>query len=86
MTAPRPGRTFEYTFVRLGDARGSAIFGVAGKARKEYEELVHQHARDGWRLVQIFAPAIAAFDAARYVELVFERELVADAAAGAPSR
>ena len=34
----------------------------------------HEHARDGWRLVQIFAPGVAAFGAAKYYELIFERE------------
>jgi hypothetical protein len=71
--------TFEYEFVRLGEYRGSALFGVQDKARKGYEDVVHEHARDGWRLVQIFAPGVAAFGAARYYELIFERP-VAEAA------
>jgi hypothetical protein len=40
---------------------------------------VHEHARDGWRLVQIFAPGVAAFGAAKYYELIFERERAGDA-------
>jgi hypothetical protein len=40
---------------------------------------VHEHARDGWRLVQIFAPGVAAFGAAKYYELIFERERAQDA-------
>ena len=36
---------------------------------------MHQHARDGWRLVQIFAPGVAAFGAAKYYEFIFEREV-----------
>jgi Domain of unknown function (DUF4177) len=39
--------------------------------------IVHEHARDGWRLVQIFAPGVAVFGAAKYYELIFERELPA---------
>lgn len=66
--------TFEYKFVRIGEYRGSAIFGVQDKARKRYEPVVHEHASQGWRLVQIFAPGTAAFGAARYYELIFERE------------
>jgi hypothetical protein len=66
--------TYEYKFVRLGDDRGSAWFGVSDKARGAYEDAVHEHARDGWRLVQIFAPGVAAFGAAKYFELIFERE------------
>jgi Domain of unknown function (DUF4177) len=37
--------------------------------------IVHEHARDGWRLVQIFAPGVAAFGAAKYYELILEREM-----------
>jgi Domain of unknown function (DUF4177) len=73
------GKSFEYKFVRLGEHAGSAFFGVQDKARNAYEEVVHEHTRDGWRLVQIFAPGVAAFGAARYYELIFERERAEDA-------
>jgi hypothetical protein len=69
---------YEYKFVRLGEYAGSALFGVSDKARNAYEDLVHEHARDGWRLVQIFAPGVAAFGAAKYYELIFERERAED--------
>jgi hypothetical protein len=75
------GKSYEYKFVRLGEYRGSAWFGVSDKARSAYEDVVHEHARDGWRLVQIFAPGVAAFGAAKYYELVFEREHVEHATA-----
>jgi len=65
---------YEYKFIRVGESRGSAFFGVQDKARKSYQGVVHEHAGDGWRLVQIFAPGVAAFGAAKYYELIFERE------------
>ncbi len=65
---------YEYKFVRIGEYGGSALFGVRDKDRKDYEYVVHDHAKDGWRLVQIFAPGVAAFGAARYYEFIFERE------------
>jgi hypothetical protein len=65
--------TYEYKFVRVGEYRGSALFGVRDREREAYQEVVHAHARQGWRLVQIFAPGTAAFGAARYYELIFER-------------
>jgi hypothetical protein len=65
---------YEYKFVRTGEYGGSALFGVRDKDRKDYEHIVHEHAKDGWRLVQIFAPGVAAFGAARYYEFIFERE------------
>jgi hypothetical protein len=42
---------------------------------------VRGHARDGWRLVQIFAPGVAAFGAAKYYEVIFERERTEDTTA-----
>jgi hypothetical protein len=73
------GTTYQYKFVRLGDNRGSAWFGASDNARNAYEDVVHEQARDGWRLVQIFAPGVAAFGAAKYYELIFERERAEDA-------
>jgi Domain of unknown function (DUF4177) len=75
------GQLYEYKFVRLGEYAGSALFGVSDKVRNAYEDVVHEHARDGWRLVQIFAPGVAAFGAAKYYELIFERERAKDATA-----
>lgn len=64
---------FEYKFVRLGEG----ILSAKSEARNGYQELVRQHARDGWRLVQIFAPGIGAYGAAKYYELILEREIPA---------
>ena len=64
---------YEYKFVRVGEYRGSAVFGVRDSDRETYQDVVHEQAREGWRLVQIFAPGTAAFGAARYYELIFER-------------
>jgi hypothetical protein len=61
--------TYEYKFVRLGEG----YMGVRKEARQTYQEVVQQHARDGWRLVQIFAPGIGGHGAAKYYEAIFER-------------
>jgi hypothetical protein len=66
---------YEYKFVRIGEGPSSAFFGVRDKDRNAYETIVHEYADDGWRLVQIFAPGVAAFGAAKYYEMIFEREL-----------
>jgi hypothetical protein len=70
---------YEYRFVRIGEYGGSSLFGVRDSERNKYEQVVHEHARDGWRLVQIFAPGTAAFGAARFYELIFERPWPEDA-------
>ncbi len=66
--------TYEYKFVRLGESRGSTIFGVRAGQVEAYQSVVHEHAQQGWRLVQVFAPGMALYGAAKYFELIFERE------------
>jgi len=61
---------YEYKFVRLGEGWMHA----KSAATQGYQSVVHQHARDGWRLVQVFAPGIGVYGAAKYYELIFEKE------------
>ena len=62
---------FEYKFERLGEG----WMGVRSEAKHKYRDVIEQHARDGWRLVQIFAPGIGAYGCAKYYELIFERRV-----------
>ena len=62
---------FEYKFVRLGEG----WLGANRKATQSYQAQIQEHARDGWRLVQIFAPGVGAYGAAKYYELILERPL-----------
>ncbi len=64
-------RRYEYKFVRLGEGWLS----VRRAGSEHYQEMVHQYAQEGWRLVQIFAPGTGAYGAAKYYELVLEREV-----------
>ena len=61
---------YKYKFVRLGEG----WIGVRKEARDSYQEIIHDHARQGWRLVQIFAPGTGGYGMAKYFELIFERE------------
>ncbi len=69
---PRTDIRYEYKFIRLGEGWTKA----KTEAREGYQQAIHEHARDGWRLVQIFAPGIGAYGAATYYELILERELL----------
>lgn len=60
---------YEYKFVRIGEG----WLGVKKQALQEYRQAVDQYAREGWRLVQIFAPSIGAYGMAKYLELILER-------------
>ena len=45
------------------------------KATQTYQDEVARHAREGWRLVQIFAPAMGVQGYAKFFELILEREV-----------
>jgi hypothetical protein len=61
-------KKYEYTFVRLK-------ISLLGK-EPDYKKVVLEHAKEGWRLVQVFAPT-STREASRYFyELIFEREAV----------
>ncbi|MCP5519172.1 MAG: DUF4177 domain-containing protein [Verrucomicrobiales bacterium] len=60
---------YEYKHVRMGEG----WFGVRKQALDEYPRVVEEHARDGWRLVQVFAPGVGPYGKATYLELIFER-------------
>lgn len=60
---------YEYLFVRVGEGWLAA----SSAAEREYQRIIRDHARDGWRLVQIFAPSMGAYGASKYYEVVLER-------------
>ncbi|HEX9794230.1 MAG TPA: DUF4177 domain-containing protein [Planctomycetota bacterium] len=60
---------FEFKFVRLGEGWLAA----RKKGISSYQAEVHAHAKDGWRLAQVFAPSMGAYGASKYFELIFER-------------
>ena len=45
------------------------------KPTEDYQAIINNHAEDGWRFVQIFAPAIKGYGSAAYFEIIFERPL-----------
>jgi hypothetical protein len=54
---------------RVGLAAPSA------SAQESYQDVVHEHARQGWQLVPIFAAGTAVYGHAAFYELIFERPL-----------
>jgi len=45
------------------------------KVKQDYHKIVEEHAKQGWRLVQIFAPSTGAGGNVGFIELIFEREI-----------
>ncbi len=60
---------YEYEIVR----HGAGWLQVKKAARTDYEEIIHDYARRGWRLVQVFAPSIGTYGTSKYFDLIFER-------------
>ena len=63
--------TYEYDIVRI-EKKG--ILNV--RLEEDYREIVQQKAREGWRLVQIFAPPIEGYGVMKFADLIFERKSV----------
>ena len=59
---------FEYKFVKV-----EMKYEFMGRAKpaEDYQEIIQNHASEGWRLVQIFAPSIGATGMAEFYEIFF---------------
>ena len=62
---------YEYKFVKISLSSGFLV----KKPKDDYQEIIREHAKHGWRLVQIFAPAISGYGIAKFYELIFERPI-----------
>jgi hypothetical protein len=60
---------YDYKFVRV-DLKSSFR---TDTPKDDYQKIVQEHGREGWRLLQIFAPATSGTGWASYFELIFER-------------
>ncbi|KXZ22461.1 DUF4177 domain-containing protein [Bacillus nakamurai] len=58
----------EYEFVKV------ELSSMRRRPKENYQEIIHQYAKQCWRLVQIFAPSIDGYGAAAYFEIIFERD------------
>ncbi|CAM3570141.1 MULTISPECIES: DUF4177 domain-containing protein [Saccharibacillus] len=58
---------YEYKFVKV------ELSSFKRDPKEPYHDIVHQYAAEGWRLNQIFAPAISGYGIATFYELIFER-------------
>ncbi|KKB37717.1 DUF4177 domain-containing protein [Bacillus thermotolerans] len=41
---------------------------------EDYHAVIHEHEKEGWELVQIFAPGIKGYGTPSFFELIFKRE------------
>jgi hypothetical protein len=60
---------YDYKFVRVELNSGLRI----DTPKNDYRKIIQDHGKEGWRLLQIFAPATSGTGWASYFELIFER-------------
>ncbi len=59
---------YEYRFIKV-DLSGFATL----KPKENYHGIIEEHAKDGWRLVQVFSPAVGTGGFSKYFEIILER-------------
>ena len=62
---------YEYKFISVG----KGFLWANSRAEKEYKEIIHEHTKKGWRLVQIFAPSTGFYGYSKYFEIILEKEI-----------
>ena len=60
---------YEHTFVKVELSHGLKI-----KPKEDYHDIVYKYEKEGWELVQIFAPGTKQYGIAAYFELIFKRK------------
>ncbi|WP_268527518.1 DUF4177 domain-containing protein [Bacillus vallismortis] len=44
------------------------------RPKEDYQQIIHDYAKEGLKFIQIFAPSINGYGAAAYFEMIFERD------------
>ena len=65
----------EYKFVTVAMKTKMHLLVVRSAPEEDYHQIIHQHAKEGWRLVQVFAMATVGYGGVENIELIFEREV-----------
>lgn len=60
---------YEYKFVKVK----LSVFKL--KPEEDYQAMVNNHAKEGWRLIQVLTPPTVAYGTVGYYEFVFERQI-----------
>lgn len=58
----------EYKFERIELSKWN------GQPKKDYQDIIHQNANDGWKLIQIFAPSLNSDGTSAFFDIIFEKE------------
>lgn len=60
----------EYKFEKV------KVKGLPGLYQKitDYQQVIHDRAKEGWELVQVFTPPISLYGGAGFIEIIFARD------------
>ncbi|WP_017150549.1 DUF4177 domain-containing protein [Bacillus bingmayongensis] len=64
---------YEYKFVKV-ELKGN-ILNINLESKRDYREIIKEHAENGWKLSQIFSPGTFEYGSLEYFELIFERKI-----------
>ncbi|MFD1019159.1 DUF4177 domain-containing protein [Thalassobacillus hwangdonensis] len=59
---------YEHKFVKV------ALSKFKLKPEQDYHQIVYDHEKEGWELVQVFAPGIKSYGMPSFYELIFKRK------------
>ena len=60
---------YEYKFIKI------RLTAVWRKPDADYREVIIEQAKEGWELVQIFAPPVSAYGVSRFFDLIFKKKI-----------
>ncbi|MBU5212928.1 MULTISPECIES: DUF4177 domain-containing protein [Heyndrickxia] len=60
---------YEYKFETI------PVGALNGKPKKDYQAIIHENAREGWKLLQIVTPPFGGAGQALTMELIFEKKI-----------
>lgn len=71
---------YEYKFIRFEKKsfwlwRSIWCGGLKKEWKEQYQNVIKEHAKEGWRLFQIFAPAANWINRVEFIEIILEREI-----------
>jgi Zn-dependent peptidase ImmA (M78 family) len=58
---------FQYKLVKIKLSKWNNM------PKEDYHEIIANHAKDGWKFIQLFAPVTSGYGVATYFEIIFER-------------
>ncbi len=59
---------YQYKFVKVEISKWD------NNPKEDYHEIIRKNAEDGWELVQLFAPSLAAAGFSKYIEIILKKK------------